>query len=556
MGMRADDRGVSEVVGFVFVFGFLVALFVAWQATVVPAENKEVEFSAYLEATGDVTDLRNAVLAAAARGTQTGETVRAGTRYPARALFVNPPQSSGTVRTTRAEAVVLANVSAADADTRDYWNGTARAFTTREIRFEPAYSELTVPAMVVSPTGLVYRNASSVVPLAGQVAVRGNRITLVTITGGLSATGVTPTITTDPVSAPARTIAVSGSGGRPVTITLPTAIPAATWERELLRGQMEPAGNVVRVAQNGSRAVDVVLNGSVTYELNLARVSVREQEEASGARAPSPRYVVTPIDGTLETGSDGRVKLVVEARDRFNNPRSNASVTFNATVGRFEDEDGGVLGSPSRHRATVATNEEGRAVVWFNATDDVGTFTVEAVLGDAVDGSLGDEKRLAFEVAASASGTSPAAESGDASALVVLSDAFPSNQVASSTYRNVTFRLNNTAGSPMNVSGLRLDYVTVTNENGELADGPDAIAAVTLNGETRSVNAVEGKSPAFFTSDPLRIPAYEDTGSEYDLNVKLDSSYSLARPQNAVIISVTVYYEGGLAGTYAIYLFA
>jgi hypothetical protein len=369
----SDDRGQALQVGAVLLLGILVIGLSIYQVTVVPQENREVEFNSYLDASTDMSDLRNDVLASAQRGVQSGTTVETGTTYPARALFVNPPPASGRLDALDARDVTVEGVEAVGsepANVEAVWNGSARDYPTRAIRFSPGYARLEA-SPVVADGGSVYRvTDNGPIPLAGQSLVDGNRITLVTVGGNLSTGGLASTVTTEPVSTSQRTVTVTGEGGSDFTVTLrfPSAADAAAWNDSRIAGDYRNQPRVTGTNHPaGQPFVEVSFDGDETYELRIARVTVHEADEEVVESEPDPEYVI-PVAGNNSTvQEDTNVTLSVEVRDRYNNPVSGTDVTFTSGGGNFSD-------SSSR---TVTTTADGRATVEFNAST-TGTTTVTA----------------------------------------------------------------------------------------------------------------------------------------------------------------------------------
>lgn len=542
-------------------FATLVILMSLYQATVVPGENREVEFDDYQDATGDVSELRNAMLATAAGGGQSGVTVRTGSQYPARALFVNPPPATGQLHTTDAANVTLWNVTAADdAGNVDAYldsEGDRLNYSTRRLVFDPAYNEFQGAAPVVVSGGLVYRDYDEPVPVAGQTLVRGNRLTLVTLAGNLSAGGYRTPVTAEALSAHTRTVTVESRDGDPFNVTVPTTLDAATWRDSLLADQLDPPGGqeypdryVRDVRSAGPNAVNVTLEGDATYELRVARVGVREHGDSLDADAPDPRYLTRVGDRSVTTERDGRRALTVEVRDRYSNPVSDANVTFDQPGGKgtFETADGDPVTFPIR------TDEDGRATVYYNATGHLGTIPMDAYLGSAVDGSLPAEKRVQWSVFNSILGGDGDGGSGEQAgrSLLVLDGYDQPNG------DSITFHVNNTGEFDVNVTGYRLDYVTAISSNAELIDGPDAIEQITLDPgpdeQTRVGTAQEARSPQFLGSDPINVTGQDaPSNGDHDLRVTFDSN---VRPNNekGVMVSFAIYVEGGFTVTFTAHI--
>lgn len=97
MDFGGDDRGVSELIGAVFLFAFLIIGLSGYQVWVVPSQNAEVEWNHNLEVQDDMVDVRNTILASKISGDEGYAAVQLGTEYPSRVIAVNPPNPTGTL---------------------------------------------------------------------------------------------------------------------------------------------------------------------------------------------------------------------------------------------------------------------------------------------------------------------------------------------------------------------------------------------------------------------------------------------------------------------------
>ncbi|MGZ0746497.1 hypothetical protein [Haloparvum sp. AD34] len=391
MDFRGDDRAQALQVGAILLFGFLILGLSLYQATIVPDQNRGVEFNAYQDAASDLTELRNDVIAAASKDTTTGTNVRTGAAYPSRSVFINPPPPIGELRTTEPRNVTLENVTAVDGESANtelfVENALAgRNYSTRDVRFTPDYNVFDGQPMVVTGQG-AYRyttdDGGQFLPMTGQTLLQGDQLNLVFIDGDLSAQGSTTTVTTEPVSASTRTVTITGDGSD-ITLRLgtPPGITAETWVNRT--GERLNASNprVLDVEPEGNR-IRIVLDGSKTYKLKLAKVEVREENDVSVVGDTTAEYVVTdsPATQTIQRGS--RTELTVEVRDEFNNPVAGEQVTFTRDRGEFVLDDG-----TRTNTTTVTTNSEGKATVVYSATNgddaiEAGSVTVDASIGGA-----------------------------------------------------------------------------------------------------------------------------------------------------------------------------
>jgi len=403
MDFCSEDRAQALQVGAILLFGFLVLGLSLYQTTVVPEQNRGIEFNAYQEAAADLTDLRNDVITAAA-GETTGTNVKTGAEYPSRSVFVNPGPPDGRLRTTDARNVTLENVTAVDreaANTRTFVeNGVSgRNYSTRDVRFSPNYHVLDAQPMVVTGQQ-AYRYADGsegrFIPLSGQTLLQGDRLNLLFVSGDLGAGGSTSTVTTEPVSASTRTVTITGDGGNVVLrLGTPPGISADTWVNNTGESLNASNSRVLDVEADGDR-VRIELDGDETYRLKLARVEVRERNDVSDVPDPEPAYVVSQVANGTPTTVNETVDLSVEVRDAYNNPLSGVDVEFTYPDGSTE---------------TVTTDEDGIATVDYTPTDS-GTKEFTANISDPVVANGEPTTTFTLGVFESADGTGGSADVG------------------------------------------------------------------------------------------------------------------------------------------------
>lgn len=408
MDFRGDDRGQALQVGAILLFGFLILSLSLYQATIVPDQNRGVEFNAYQEAASDLTELRNDVLTSASKDATTGTNVRTGAEYPARSVFINPPPPIGQLRTTAPRNITIENVTAVDGESQNtelfIQNALAgKNHTTRDVRFTPAYNAFEGQPMVVTgQQAYRYTDESDTadgrfIPMTGQTLLQGDRLNLVFIDGDLSAQRSTTTLTTEPISASDRTVTVTGESGKNITLRLgtPPGITADTWVNRT--GERLNASNdrVLNVEADGDQ-IRITLDGSKTYKLKLAKVEVREENDVSQVNDTTAEYVVTDSPATQTIQRGGRTELTVEVRDEFNNPVSGAPVNFTVDRGEFYN-----TGTDTQ---TVTTNSEGKATVVYSATDGGGPITAGF---ETINASIGgaDYETATFDIGVTDSGT-------------------------------------------------------------------------------------------------------------------------------------------------------
>lgn len=379
MSLRDDDRAVTVQIGAVLLFGILVISMATYQVTVVPDDNAAVEFRQSQQTQKQMQELRNAIVRSAASGTRKPASVTLGTTYPSRALFVNPPPATGTLRTAAtgnpAVNLTIAGAVAADAEVRDYWDGSPHAFDTGFLVYEPDFNEYrNAPTTIYEHT--VVANAfdsGRTLSLSGQSLVDGRRVNLVALNGSMRETGVgSTTVAVRPLSASSNTIAVRNDTS-PIVISFATRLTNGTWRRLLSTENVSAGGHVTDVSFDQPAGLDytivrVSLEPGVTYELDASLVGVG----ATRGRSPNEMaaYVVG-VDQFDDVSRGQNVTVGVRVLDRFNNPVSGATVNVS-----YDTENLTLLSSPP-HR----TGEDGRVSLTFNATNITNLATINVSIG-------------------------------------------------------------------------------------------------------------------------------------------------------------------------------
>jgi len=353
---EAGAAAVSPVIGFVLIIAISTVALTIVQVTAVPVWNENAEFDHSQTVLNDMQELRSESLRVASTGRVSATDIGLGTAYPRRPPLLNPPSATGTLSTGDKEFFVLENVVATDEETADYWNGSAKEFPTTSVVYKPDYNVLN------DENRFVYESAGSVVyndarngqaTLTDTLVVSGRRITLVSLDGSLSRAGSdTYTLDLEPVSAPHRTVAVK-NGSENIVVTVPTGMSEERWD-DILSDQVGNDGYIADYSvSDGELTVELVSEVDdevVVYDLRMAKVGVGSGFEEEGAY-----YVKAPEGTEPEAPLGSPVPLVVEVRDRYNNPVSGVKVGF--------DADGGALSAQ-----TALTGENGEASVTFTTT--------------------------------------------------------------------------------------------------------------------------------------------------------------------------------------------
>jgi hypothetical protein len=243
MGLRTDDRAVSNVIGAVFIFGILIILVAIYQAQVVPADNRAAEFDHSNTVQNDMVELRNAILTAKNAGRTTFAEVQLGTTYDSRIFAVNPPPPAGSLRTGEARPIAV------DADSSPNLCPSGGTIQSRTLRFSPGYNVYdNAPDIVYENTVLYLDFGDRQITLTDEQLVSndGDSVDIVPLNTSLSEQSVN-TVSVEPIPGNVRENELTDAN-----ITLPTDLSQSQW-RDLLAEDL-PRENVT------------VSNGNLTIE--------------------------------------------------------------------------------------------------------------------------------------------------------------------------------------------------------------------------------------------------------------------------------------------------
>jgi hypothetical protein len=379
-GARWDGRAQAIQLGALLLFAILIINLSLFQVFVVPNQNSEIEFNHNENLQNDMVDIRNNVLETASTGASSPTSVKLGTQYPARTVFVNPANPSGSLRTESLGELKVLNAEATG-EAGDYWDGSDRTFDTKSLVYQPSYNYYTNAPETVYENSVLYNRFDSGTELnvTGQQLVNGRTITLIALQGSasVSKTGST-TVETEPLSAPLRRLPLGRDGG-PVTIEIPTQLSEDRW-RTLLTDELDTPDDASTSDPTdedyvtfldcanappdpcGTLTLQMEDIGSENYLLRTGAVSV-----SGNTLSQRPQYVVRVSDqsASLETGAE--TSLTVEVRDQYNNPVSNVELT------------GSVSGSSptgSLDPTTQTTDENGEATFEYTAPGSETTDTL------------------------------------------------------------------------------------------------------------------------------------------------------------------------------------
>ena len=389
LALRRDERGVSEVLGAILMFGLLMTLLVLIQVNAVPAQNQQIEFEHNQRAQQDMLSLDRALLQAGTENVPASTQVELAAQYPSRFFLINPSVGTGSIETLAPGTVTVSNAVAPSAST--YWNGDRQTFDTRVLRYRPNYNEYrNAPVTSYEHNTLVNTfDNGAVRPVDSGSFLAGDQIVLLLVDGQLSTSSTSAkAVETMPLSAPARAVTVTNGTNSGITLSLPTTLTEAHWETLL-----EDEDNIAELnVTNGSpyNMLTVTLEPG-SYQLRMARVGVGSGINES---ALGPHYLTAAGDAYTESiRTSESQELRVQVRDQFNNPTT-GDVTFTSPDGSFRKSDGGTADS-----LTKPSSESGDvSAVFVPSAGFTGTAEVTASQDFNGDGTTQGREQVAFTV--------------------------------------------------------------------------------------------------------------------------------------------------------------
>lgn len=307
MNFGGDTRSVAPVIGFLLIFVILIITFSGYQAFVVPSQNEGVEFDHNQQVQNEMVDVRNAVLDAKIKGERTRAGVSLGTQYPSRIFAMNPPDPSGSIRTTDPETITVYREDGAEEveflDEHDQ--------ETRFIEYTPTYSEFQSHGTLRYENTVVYHDyGDTVITYSDQEILSGNTVSLIPVLSEFQESSQRR-VTVEPIPGLLETESVTN----PV-VEIPTELSESEWET-LLGDELEEGEEIT--VENGVLTIEL----SGTYDFEYAPVGINSVP-AGGERAPD-RSDINPV-------GEGVIQLTYQELDgttaslHFTNRGNNATV--------------------------------------------------------------------------------------------------------------------------------------------------------------------------------------------------------------------------------------
>lgn len=361
MNFDQDTRGVSEVIGAILIFGLAIMLLAILQTQAIPAANEDVEFNHNDEIQGQLIDFHQAAAETARNGGADSTKLEMGLRYPNRLLFFNPPSPAGTLATSDESNVTIENAHAEDDTVGKYMNNGPIKVGTRSLSYRANYNEYRAAPVSKYEYGVLYNDHEDSQLLVNDGGVvQGREISLLMPAGELHESSTRAmSIDPRPVSAPAKTVSITGDGTGPINVTLPSEMNTSLWEEAV------DMTHVQNIEQRPDGKIRLSLDGDETYALRMARIGV-------GGDTPeqTPEYVFSQRGTQFDIPQGQSRSLDIEVRDEYNNPvaHEDVKVAIANGAGSVDNE--------------VSTGADGVARPRFEAPTNPQRVTVNVTLDD------------------------------------------------------------------------------------------------------------------------------------------------------------------------------
>ncbi|MCY4731133.1 hypothetical protein KY092_11265 [Natronomonas gomsonensis] len=160
MGIITGDRGQSEVVGAILLFGIFILALGLLQTYFVPQEIAATEQNHVEEVSDDFTEMYASIGDAAGSNRERSASLSLGTRYGVSTVFLTPPPARGTVESESVGSLSSENGDAfSDLDDRELVNEVCglSGVETKALTYEPRYNEYQNAASHTYEAGVHYR---------------------------------------------------------------------------------------------------------------------------------------------------------------------------------------------------------------------------------------------------------------------------------------------------------------------------------------------------------------------------------------------------------------
>ncbi|QLG47937.1 hypothetical protein [Natrinema halophilum] len=299
-----DERAVTVQIGAVLMLAIVFAALAMYQVNAVPAQNHAIESDHNQRVHNEMLELRNAIRNVGSDGGSKSVSVTLGAQYPSRTFTANPPDPSGTLKTTGTGNVTVSNADVQNSseydENPDRLVGMPYESTT--LVYRPDYNEYRDAPATRIEHGFAYNDfEEATIPLSGNGVISDGTIRLVLLNGSVSEAG-RGGVSLDPeiLSGPNDPVPVTSDGSGNITLSIPTRSPSA-WN-ETIGTTFDDGESDARVVAyaDGTLRIELAKKGE-PYDLQMARVGVGDHgasnsdfdvERRGSESGSSPAYSV------------------------------------------------------------------------------------------------------------------------------------------------------------------------------------------------------------------------------------------------------------------------
>lgn len=181
---RKSNKGQTEVLGVVFSFVIIIGLIGINQVFIVPQTNNKIEAQHDRSVQGDMVELRDEAIEAAASNNPQTTSVKLGVRYPNRIVAKNPPPVSGTLQTEDG-----GNISIDNAQLKEIC-GTDGQPDTKFWTYQADYNVYNSGLPITIENTVTHRGSNGVLTDTKQTLIRNNVIRIIRFSGDYRENGV------------------------------------------------------------------------------------------------------------------------------------------------------------------------------------------------------------------------------------------------------------------------------------------------------------------------------------------------------------------------------
>lgn len=315
-----DNYAFSTVMGFAMLLVIITAAYAYFQIEYIPQICSSYETRHFSEVIDELVELSAKVKGGITNDEPNSVSIKLGGHYPDIPFFSTPPGFTGMLRSYDAEVRIQNAIGIGEVS--QVWDGSEVTWTGQSLKYTPNYIFSAEEA--VWEYGIVAVGKINYVPVDGKI-IEGKTIFIPLLRANISdSSNARKEYTLSVYSGGGDGILIKDNGN-PIKIILKTSLPRSFWEEHW--SEVIDPSYVSSVAYNNG-AVEITLRTGTTYRLIAGVVEI---EGSSGRAVQHYLYRLSPSNQTTPA------TLVVEVRDKFNNPVPNVDVTFRSSSVTFSD---------------------------------------------------------------------------------------------------------------------------------------------------------------------------------------------------------------------------